>query len=49
MLECLKDVNWIGNICELCNVIEWLVIFSKDWISEGDVEYYVLFISVVFS
>ena len=41
-LERLKDVNWTGNIRELRNAIERLVILSKDRISEGDVEHYVL-------
>ncbi len=41
-LELLKEVNWTGNIRELRNVIERLVILSKDRISADEVEQYVL-------
>ena len=41
-LEALKKVNWTGNIRELRNVVERLIILSGDVISERDVTSYVL-------
>ncbi|MEQ8707025.1 MAG: sigma-54 dependent transcriptional regulator [Phaeodactylibacter sp.] len=41
-LELLKEVNWTGNIRELRNAIERLVILSKDRIGAEEVEQYVL-------
>jgi len=38
----LKEYNWSGNIRELRNVIERLVILSSDTISENDVNDYVV-------
>ncbi len=35
-LEYLKDLDWRGNIRELRNVVERLVIMSDDTITEGD-------------
>jgi len=35
-LEYLKDLDWRGNIRELRNVVERLVIMSEETISEGD-------------
>tara|TARA_R110002072_G_scaffold80176_1_gene184473 strand:- start:109 stop:1275 length:1167 start_codon:yes stop_codon:yes gene_type:complete len=40
-LESLKEFNWPGNIRELRNVIERLLILGGDQISENDVERYV--------
>jgi two-component system, NtrC family, nitrogen regulation response regulator NtrX len=39
-IELLKNYNWTGNIRELRNVIERLVIMSTDDISEDDVKKY---------
>lgn len=41
-LEALKAYNWTGNIRELRNVVERLVILSGKTITEEDVENYVL-------
>lgn len=41
-LEALKNYNWTGNIRELRNVVERLVIMSGDEISSQDVEKYVI-------
>ncbi len=41
-IEKLKQYNWTGNIRELRNVIERLVILSSEEITEKDVENYVL-------
>jgi two-component system nitrogen regulation response regulator NtrX len=41
-LETLKQHNWTGNIRELKNVIERLVIFSRDTITAEDIQNYVL-------
>lgn len=38
----------MGNICELCNVVEWLLIFSEEMVGLEDVECFVLFSIVVF-
>jgi len=40
-LKALKDVNWTGNIRELRNVIERLIILSDKEITEQDVLDYV--------
>lgn len=40
-LKMLQNHNWTGNIRELRNVIERLVILSKDKITKSDVENYV--------
>lgn len=40
-LEKLKQINWTGNIRELRNVIERLVIMCSDKISADDVRHYV--------
>ncbi len=41
-MEQLKNVNWTGNIRELRNVVERLIILSQDEITEGDVLSYVV-------
>ena len=41
-LELLQEVNWTGNIRELRNAIERLVILSPERISAKEVEQYVL-------
>lgn len=41
-LELLSEVNWTGNIRELRNAIERLVILSQDRISAEDVQQYVM-------
>jgi DNA-binding NtrC family response regulator len=41
-LEALKNHNWIGNIRELRNVIERLIILCDDKITVRDIENYVL-------
>ena len=41
-IEMLKKYNWTGNIRELRNVIERLVILSSDKITENDVKDYVV-------
>jgi DNA-binding NtrC family response regulator len=41
-LETLKQHNWTGNIRELRNVIERLVIFSNTTINSEDIKNYVL-------
>ncbi len=41
-MAALKNVNWTGNIRELRNVVERLVILSGDEITEGDVLRYVV-------
>ena len=41
-LNKLKSVNWSGNIRELRNVVERLIILSGDKIEEKDVESYVI-------
>lgn len=40
-LEALKDVNWTGNIRELRNVVERLIILGQDKITAKDVNTYV--------
>jgi len=40
-LEELKKINWTGNIRELKNVVERLVILCEDPISSEDVQRYV--------
>ncbi len=40
-LKLLQQYNWTGNIRELRNVVERLVILSKDKITKSDVESYV--------
>ncbi len=42
VMEALKQFNWTGNIRELRNVMERLVILGEDPISEADVQRYVL-------
>lgn len=42
-LEALKNHNWIGNIRELRNVIERLIILCDDKITVRDIENYVLY------
>ncbi len=46
-LEQLKAVNWTGNIRELRNVVERLIILSADVIGEEEVQRYVLPSAVV--
>ena len=41
-LKALSNVNWTGNIRELRNVVERLIILSGDQIKEKDVRQYVL-------
>jgi len=41
-IQLLKDVDWTGNIRELRNVIERLIILSEQTITHADVESYVL-------
>lgn len=41
-IKALQKVNWTGNIRELRNVIERLIILSEDTITKKDVEAYVL-------
>lgn len=41
-LQALQEVNWTGNIRELRNVVERLIILSGDTIAQEDVEQYVL-------
>jgi DNA-binding NtrC family response regulator len=41
-IQLLKDVDWTGNIRELRNVIERLIILSEQTITHSDVESYVL-------
>jgi transcriptional regulator with GAF, ATPase, and Fis domain len=41
-LEALKEYDWGGNIRELRNVVERLIIFSGKTITKEDVEHYVL-------
>ena len=41
-LELLKNVNWTGNIRELRNVVERLIILSRESIEAEDVRRYVL-------
>ena len=41
-IHCLKEFNWTGNIRELRNVIERLIILSNAEITLNDVEKYVL-------
>jgi two-component system, NtrC family, nitrogen regulation response regulator NtrX len=41
-MKLLQQYNWTGNIRELRNVVERLVILSKDKISKSDIESYVL-------
>ncbi len=41
-LEALKQHNWTGNIRELRNVIERLIIFSENTINSEDIKDYVL-------
>ncbi|MEO1438039.1 MAG: sigma-54 dependent transcriptional regulator [Bacteroidota bacterium] len=41
-LKALQDVNWTGNIRELRNVVERLVILSEKKITETDVKDYVI-------
>ncbi len=41
-LEALKQINWTGNIRELRNVVERLIILSGDTIKEQDVASYVV-------
>ncbi|HPQ20869.1 MAG TPA: sigma-54 dependent transcriptional regulator [Saprospiraceae bacterium] len=40
-MEALKEVNWTGNIRELRNVVERLIILSNDKITQQDVEKHV--------
>jgi DNA-binding NtrC family response regulator len=40
-LAALRDYNWTGNIRELRNVVERLIILSGKSISVGDVQAYV--------
>lgn len=39
-LEALKNVDWTGNIRELRNIVERLVILSGNTITDGDVQLY---------
>ena len=41
-LDILKGLDWTGNIRELRNVVERLIILSREQITEQDVEHYVL-------
>jgi DNA-binding NtrC family response regulator len=41
-IQALQDVNWTGNIRELRNIVERLVILSDDQITEDDVSSYVM-------
>lgn len=41
-MQLLQQVNWTGNIRELRNVVERLVILSEDMITAADVQNYVL-------
>ena len=41
-MEALKEYNWTGNIRELRNVVERLIILSGKSITQEDVETYVL-------
>ena len=41
-IQLLKEVDWTGNIRELRNVIERLIILSEQTITQSDVESYVL-------
>jgi DNA-binding NtrC family response regulator len=41
-IQALQDVNWTGNIRELRNIIERLIILSDDQITEDDVRSYVV-------
>lgn len=41
-IKLLQKVNWTGNIRELRNVVERLIIMSKDSITKKDVEAYVI-------
>jgi DNA-binding NtrC family response regulator len=40
-LKLLQQYNWTGNIRELRNVVERLIILSKEKITKGDIENYV--------
>jgi DNA-binding NtrC family response regulator len=39
-IEALCDINWTGNIRELRNIIERLVILSNNCITAADVQLY---------
>ncbi len=41
-LNLLKSLDWTGNIRELRNVVERLIILSREQITEDDVKHYVL-------
>lgn len=41
-LDLLKSLDWTGNIRELRNVVERLIILSREQITEDDVKHYVL-------
>ncbi len=41
-LNSLKSLDWTGNIRELRNVVERLIILSREQITQEDVEHYVL-------
>ena len=41
-IQALQQVNWTGNIRELRNVVERLIILSGDTVEKDDVEQYVL-------
>ncbi|HTQ27266.1 MAG TPA: hypothetical protein VMI35_04025, partial [Puia sp.] len=41
-IHALQEYNWTGNIRELRNVVERLIILSGKTINRGDVENYVL-------
>jgi DNA-binding NtrC family response regulator len=41
-VEALQSYNWSGNIRELWNVVERLIIFSGATIGSEDIEHYVL-------
>jgi len=41
-LELLQEVNWTGNIRELRNVVERLIILSDETITAADVQNYVM-------
>ncbi len=40
-VKALQDINWTGNVRELKNIIERLIILSEDKITSADVEKYV--------
>ena len=48
-LEAMKGVNWTGNIRELRNVVERLIILSDEEITEADVLSYVIPLSGVYN